>query len=130
MRLFLIYVASWLGMMVIAIINGWLREATYGKSMSKLSAHQISTVTGISLFAIYIYMLTGIWKLQSPAQALLVGVIWLLMTVAFEFGFGHYIMKHPWQKLFEDYNLRKGRVWVLVLIWVTIAPYIFFVIRS
>jgi hypothetical protein len=26
---------------------------------------------------------------------------------------------------FHDYNIVAGRVWVLVLIWVVIAPYVF-----
>jgi hypothetical protein len=34
-------------------------------------------------------------------------------------------MKHPWTRLLHDYNILEGRVWVLVLVWITIAPYIF-----
>jgi hypothetical protein len=59
-----------------------------------------------------------------------VGLIWLGMTVIFEFVFGHYVIGHPWRKLFHDYNLLEGRVWVLVLIWTTIAPLLFYKIRS
>jgi hypothetical protein len=31
-------------------------------------------------------------------------------------------MGHPWQKLFADYNLLNGRIWVLVLINNIAAP--------
>jgi hypothetical protein len=34
-------------------------------------------------------------------------------------------MKHPWSRLLHDYNLFEGRLWVLVLLWVTLAPYVF-----
>ena len=48
------------------------------------------------------------------------------MTVVFEFIFGHYVMEHPWSKLFHDYNLLAGRVWLLLLLWTTLAPYILY----
>jgi hypothetical protein len=35
-------------------------------------------------------------------------------------------MGHPWKRLFHDYNLLRGRLWVLILIWTGVAPYVFF----
>jgi hypothetical protein len=54
---------------------------------------------------------------------------WLVLTVIFEFLFGHFVMGHPWSSLFHDYNLLAGRVWVLVLIWIAAAPSIFYRIQ-
>ena len=42
----------------------------------------------------------------------------------FEFGFGHYVAGHSWSKLFADYSLLTGRVWLLFLAWVTVVPYV------
>jgi hypothetical protein len=120
------YILAWLPMVLIAIINAMFREAGYKRFMSELRAHQVSTLTAIILFGLYIWALTRLWPLQSAGQALLIGLIWLTLTVAFEFLFGHYVMGNAWERLFHDYNLRAGRVWVLVLIWITIAPYVFF----
>jgi hypothetical protein len=47
-------------------------------------------------------------------------------TIAFEFLFGHYIADHPWSKLFQDYNILAGRVWAVVLLWVALAPWLFY----
>jgi hypothetical protein len=63
-------------------------------------------------------------------NALIVGFVWLFLTILFEFGFGHYIMGNPWGKLLRDYNLAEGRVWSLFLVWLIIAPYIFYKIFS
>ena len=117
-------------MCIIAILNGALREKSYGKYVHELSAHQLSTVTGIVLFGAYIWVLTGIRPIQTPKEAVTIGCLWLVMTLAFEFIFGHYVMGHPWTKLLHDYNLLKGRVWVLVLFWITSAPYLCYRIRS
>jgi len=48
------------------------------------------------------------------------------MTVAFEFLFGRYVAKRPWSDLLQDYNLLAGRVWVVVLVLVTVEPYLFY----
>jgi hypothetical protein len=48
------YVLAWIPMVFIAIANGAIREGWYGKHVSELQAHQISTVTGVLLFGVYI----------------------------------------------------------------------------
>jgi len=125
-----IYAVCWLGMVILAILNGAIREKFYGQFMRELFAHQLSTLIVIILFGIYIWELVGIWPIESPKQALVIGGMWLTMTIIFEFIFGHFVMRHSWEKLFHDYNLIKGRVWVLVLVWTTAAPYLFYRIRS
>lgn len=124
------YVIGWLPLVVIAILNGTLRQYGYGKYVGELTAHQISTGTGIILIGLYAWWLTGKWRIVSAGQAVAIGSIWLGMTVAFEFLFGHFVMGHSWAKLFHDYNLLEGRVWVLVLVWTTVAPLVLYKIRS
>jgi hypothetical protein len=43
------YVWAWMPMILIAIFNGMLRDKWYGKSINKMAAHQISSLTGIFL---------------------------------------------------------------------------------
>lgn len=124
------YTIAWLGLVIVAILNGVIREKGYKKYLSELRAHQISTLTGIILFGACIYILSLVWKIQSAGQALTIGLIWLALTVAFEFIFGHFVMKHPWSKLLHDYNILKGRLWLLILVWTTIAPYVFYKLSS
>jgi hypothetical protein len=51
-----------------------------------------------------------------------VGAVWALLTLAFEFGVGHYLLNRPWSVLLADYDLRAGRIWVLVPIAMAVAP--------
>ena len=120
------YVLAWVPMVFIAMANGALREGWYGKHLSALHAHQLSTATGLLLFGVYIGAFIHFWRPVSAGQALTIGLVWLGMTVAFEFLFGHYVAKRSWSALLHDYNLLAGRVWVVVLVWVTIAPYLFY----
>jgi len=52
----------------------------------------------------------------------LIGIAWLALTVAFEFGFGRSVAHASWQDLLADYDLRKGRLWPLVLAWINLGP--------
>lgn len=117
------YALAWLGLAVLAILNGSLRVLTYGKLMPELAAHQLSTVTGILLVGYAVVLLHRRWPIRSSGQAIAIGCMWLCMTVIFEFGFGHYLMGHSWARLLHDYNLMRGRVWSLFLLWLALAPW-------
>lgn len=117
-------------MVFIAVVNGAIRGLTYGKFLRELRAHQVSSVSAIFLFGFYICFLSRSWRLESTAQTIVIGVIWLSLTTAFEFLFGHYVMGHSWDKLTHDYNVLEGRLWMLVLAWITIAPYVIYKFSS
>ena len=112
--------------MVIGILNGVLRVMTYQKRMPEIRAHQLSCLTGIIFFGLAVFILNRIRPIETAGQALLIGLIWFVLTILFEFGFGHFIMKHPWKKLFHDYRIDKGRLWLVVLVWVLVAPLVAF----
>ena len=120
------YVLCWFLLAVVAIINGILREGTYGNSVSDLAAHQISTLTAIVFTGIVVWVFHRAWPLETAYQAWTIGLLWFVMTVLFEFGFGHFVAGHSFSRLFADYNLLQGRVWVLFLAWLAVMPYVFF----
>ena len=120
------YILAWLPMVLIAIANGALREGWYGKYLGELQAHQISVVSGVLLFGVYIWTVIRMWRPESTGHALGIGLMWLVLTVTFEFVFGHYVRGISWSTLLHDYNLFSGRLWVVVLVWVTVGPYVFY----
>jgi len=120
------YILAWIPMVFIAIANGVLRQAWYGKHLSELYAHQLSSLIGALLFGAYIWMIVRYWKPVSARQSMIIGLVWLGLTVAFEFLFGHFVMEHSWPRLLQDYNLLAGRVWSLLLVWVAVAPCFFY----
>ena len=118
------YLSGWFLLMLIAIVNGAVREATYGRSVTDLAAHQISTATGILSIGAAAWLLGRIWPIRYASQAFAIGGLWLAMTVAFEFGFGRYVAGHSWTRLLADYNLLEGRVWPVFLLWIAVVPYL------
>ena len=128
MPVLLIYFFGWFFLMILGILNGAFREAVFAKHFKEITAHQLSCLTGLVFFGIAVYTMNQLWPITSLNQAWLIGSIWLAMTILFEFGFGHFIMKHPWKRLFHDYRIDKGRLWVLVLLCVLILPLFVFIV--
>lgn len=124
------YFLAWLPGIVIAIGNGLLRLFVFQSFLGELEAHQLSAVSFILLFGTYVWLILPWLKLSSTAEAIRVGVFWLTITILFEFIFGHFVMRHPWEMLLHDYNFLEGRLWVMVLFWTSISPYLLFRLKS
>lgn len=120
------YILVWFVLAIVANINGIIRNEVYVDALGDLRAHQLSTLTLIVLFGLVIWGFSRLWQITSAQQAWTIGLMWLGMTIAFEFVFGHFVIGHPWSKLLHDYNIFQGRIWILVLIWTMVAPYFFY----
>src|SRR5512135_3742067 len=120
------YLQAWFTMLGVAMVNGGVRDMTYGKQLPELLANQLSCLSGIVLLGVVIYFHVHRWALSSARQAIYLGLFWLALTVVFEFLFFHYVAGHPWSELLENYDIVQGRLWPLVLLWITVAPYVFF----
>ncbi|MDH4109183.1 MAG: hypothetical protein OEW35_12760 [Gammaproteobacteria bacterium] len=124
------YLPAWLLLAVVAVANGSLRQFGYGRYMSELAAHQVSTVTGILFTGIVAWAFSRFFPIESAQQARIIGASWLAMTLAFEFGFGHYVAGHSWRRLLTDYNLLAGRLWVLFLAWIAALPLLLYHLQA
>jgi len=63
---------------------------------------------------------------SSGREAISIGLCWMVLTVAFEFVFFRYAGGHSWSELLGNFNVTQGRVWVIVLAWLLMAPYVFY----
>jgi hypothetical protein len=107
----------WLGMLLVAFLNGALRELLIVRLVGEQVGHVISVfVLSGAIFGLAYLFITGHRPL--PASTLFqLGLFWLVLSLLFEFGFFHYAMHEPWEKLLADYNLFRGRL--LIVVWLT-----------
>lgn len=123
------YLLCWFPMLLLAILNGAVRDLWYKKYMSELAAHQISTFSLIILLGIYSCLVVKWLPPSTVKQALVIGIVWSILTLAFEFGFG-IILGNSWKQLLHAYNFTEGQIWILIPIWEAIAPCIAFKVIS
>ena len=112
----------WVIFLVAAIINGALRETILRPALGIQPAHVVST------FSLSILIFPGTWltvpfvRYESLSAAWGVGVLWVTLTLAFEFLAGHFVFGKAWDVLFADYDVMHGRIWPLVLLVTLVAP--------
>jgi hypothetical protein len=115
-------VAVWLLLLVLAILNGGVREAWISPHLGEPVGHLLSTVMLCSLIALLTWLTIGWIRPVRTAEALGIGILWLLLTVTFEFVVGHYVFGQSWARLAADYNVLRGRLWPAVLVVCLLAP--------
>ena len=112
----------WIPLSAVAVANGLFRNAVITPRLAEQRAHVVSTL----ILCILIFVLTLVFIRwigpRSSVEASLVGLLWVALTLAFEFLAGHYAFGHSWQKLLADYRIWEGRFWVLVPIVTYLAP--------
>lgn len=123
----MLYIKSlgiWFILAVSAILVATFRVGILLPAFGEQTAHQLGTILYLVVQFIIIYFFIRKMKLKETKTLLRIGIFWVVITVIFEFVFGHYIIGHSWQKLFADYDLFNGRLWVFVLINNLAAPLI------
>jgi hypothetical protein len=112
----------WFGIMLLAILNGAARDMVLVPRLGDLIARAVSCVTLAAVILLVAWTSLRWIDPSSVGDAWAIGVMWLGMTLAFEFLAGHYLFRTPWSTLLADYNLLAGRLWVLVLAATVTAP--------
>jgi hypothetical protein len=114
--------AVWCAMAAVAIVNGGVRNAFLTPHLGEHAGHVASTITGSIAFLVLIWATLPWIRPSGRRDLVLLGALWLGLTIAFEFLAGHYLFGNTWQRLLEDYNVFHGRVWVAVLLVTFLGP--------
>lgn len=114
----------WLLILVLAILNGALREKLLLPAVGSFAGQLISgTLLCIFTFAVAFFA-TPWYGTLTARQYLLLGLFWLLLTVVFEFCFGRFVSHKTWAELFAAYTFQGGNIWPIVLLVAFIAPWL------
>jgi hypothetical protein len=112
----------WLAILVLASVNGAVRDFGLTPVLGNTIARALSTILLCALVLLVTWSAIGWIGPMDGRQALSVGVMWLLLTLTFEFLVGHYAFGTPWAALLADYDVTQGRIWIVALIVTLFAP--------
>ena len=112
----------WCAILGVAFVNGAVREFLLIPQLG-VNPGQAASAVLLCLAIFVVSWGAAPWiGIPSAAEAVQVGVIWLVLTVAFEFGAGHYVFGRSWGSLLDDYA--GGGAWIRVPMFVVtlLAP--------
>lgn len=116
----------WLCFAAFAVLNGAFREKILARKYGDLKARFISTL----MLSSVIFLITLLYFLKMHLASVplpnpwAVGALWTLLTLAFEFLVGRFVMGAKWEALLQEYNVFQGRSWPLVLVTIFFSPVI------
>jgi hypothetical protein len=117
-------IVLWFAILLLAILNGALREKVLMPALGSFSGLIASgSMLGICIFLVALAAAPWYGRLASR-EWLLVGAFWLLLTLAFEFSFGRFVQQKSWAELFEAYTFHGGNLWPAVLVVTLISPWL------
>lgn len=115
----------WVVMAVVAIVNGGFREVFLIPRVGSYRGHVLSTalLVGAILIISFVYFSRTVID-YSQGELLVVGVLWTVLTVGFEFVVG-YVEGTPVSVTLGQYDVLAGQVWIAVPLTLLFAPLLF-----
>jgi len=112
----------WLLFIPLAIANGALRDLVLTPAFGDTGGRSVSSLSLSLLIVGLPVLLVKRLGVARRAGYLAVGAFWLVMTLLFEVSFFVLLMGHPMDELLMDFDLFRGRLWLLVLAATFFAP--------
>ncbi len=114
-------VGVWFGFVALAALVSGVRTAVLLPALGEHRAHQAATVATAALVLAATVLFVRATRLRM-GEAVRVGLLWLTMSIVAEFVLLHYWLGVAWSRLFADYDLRRGRLFALVLLTELVGP--------
>lgn len=114
----------WLVLIGLETIHGVLRTILLAPYVGDFRARQIGVFTG-SLLILVVSCLFVRWLRASTSTSLLVvGLVWLVLTILFEMTIGRFVLGLSWERLASDYDISRGGLLPIGLVFLGFAPLI------
>ena len=114
----------WFAMLIMASVNGAVREALLVPTMGAGPARAVSTLLLCAIVFLLTYVTIRWIDPRSPRDVWIIGALWVALTLGFEFLAGHFLFGNPWSELLEEYNVFRGRTWILAVVTIFVAPWV------
>ncbi len=120
----------WMLIILVEMLHGIARTRFLEPHVGDRKARQLGVITGSLLIFILSLLLVPWIDAGSAGQLLFVGLLWAILTVAFELIFGRYVAHFSWERLLSDYNLKGGGLMPLGLLSMILSPWLASLLRE
>lgn len=115
-------IGVWLVLIAIEVIHGTLRSIFLVPVVGDFRSRQIGVFSGSILIFAVTYLLVPTLRTTEKKPLIQIGALWLVLTLAFEFSFGHFVFGRSWADLGSDYDIFHGGFLLLGMAVLMFAP--------
>ncbi|MBK8658238.1 MAG: hypothetical protein IPN22_05040 [Bacteroidetes bacterium] len=112
----------WLLLMLIESIHGTLRLLLLVPIVGDFMARQIAVFTGALLIFITTYFCISWIHPQRKSRSLLIGLLWVILTILFEVLLGILVFRMSVSRIAEDYDILNGGLIPIGLLLMLFTP--------
>jgi len=114
----------WLLIICAETIHGILRTIFLAPFTGDFRARQIAVFTGSLIIFTITYFSIGWINAVNKVQLFTIGLFWLILTVSFEIALGRFILNFNWERILSDYDLSKGGLLSIGLVFMIFSPFL------
>jgi hypothetical protein len=114
----------WLIILCTEFLHGILRTVLLVPYIGDFHARQIGVFSGSILIIIIVCLFIRWIGAQTVRSLIATGIIWLILMLLFELCFGRFILRLPWWKMLEDYDIARGGLLPFGMLFLTFSPLI------
>ncbi len=112
----------WLLIIFVETNHGIARTLLLEPFIGDFRARQVSVFTGTLLILAITLVFVRWLKSSRAVHFFLVGLMWVVLTIAFEISLGRFALHLSWERILADYNLATGGLMLVGLFVMLIAP--------
>ena len=112
----------WLLLVAVAIGNGLFRDAVLVRVSTPAVALPLSGIVLSLLILLVAFLSMPLVAGRRARVYWCIGLLWVTLTLAFEFLFGHYVAGKSWSDICQGFNVARGNLFLLVLVAAGLAP--------
>jgi hypothetical protein len=112
----------WLVIILAESLHGTARRFLLEPYVGEFRASQIGVFMGAAIILVISIASVRWIGASSVYQLLGVGLIWLILTLSFEFLLGRLVLGYSWERIIAEYNLRKGGLMAIGLMALMVSP--------
>ena len=117
-------VEVWFVISAVEVVHGAVRLLTLEPLVGAFAARQIGVLSGSILVLVVAFLFRRWIGAANHAECLVVGGIWVLLTIGFEVFLGRALMHASWSRILSDYDLLNGGLMPVGLLVILFAPLI------
>ena len=120
----------WLVIMLAESLHGTIRVLLLEPYMGESRARRIAFFTGmVIIFAIAVAFIRWM-RATGIRQLLSIGGLWAALTFGFELLLGRCVLDYSWERIFADYDLSRGGLMSVGMIFLILAPLLAAMVRK
>lgn len=112
----------WLVIAAAEVLHGILRVRLLNPRVGDRRARQIGVFTGSAIILVIAWAFSPWIGASSKGQLVGIGLLWLVLMLAFEVAFGRLVFRASWERLLSDFDFRKGGLLSIGMLILFAAP--------